>query len=216
MKRLLALVSVCTLVLSVARADVAPKPKLIVAIAVDQYSGDLFNEYRSSYLHGMSTLMQGVVFPHGYQSHAATETCPGHSTILTGSHPSRSGIIANDWFDPNHERKTEKGETIHKIYCAEDPSASNVYGATVSAVSLKVPTLGDRLHAVHSDSLVVAVAGKDRSAMMMGGRTTDLSIWWNGKEYVSRKQPSAGAYSDAQLAQINDDAHQSAALHGTP
>jgi predicted AlkP superfamily pyrophosphatase or phosphodiesterase len=206
----LALVANCS-----ANADEPPKPQLIVAIAVDQYSSDLFNEYRSLYSHGLATLTQGVVFPHGYQSHAATETCPGHSTILTGSHPSRTGIVANDWFDPNHERKTEKGETIHKIYCAEDPSASDVYGATVSAVSLKVPTLGDRLHVVHPDSLVVAVAGKDRAAMMMGGHTTDLSIWWNGKEYVSRKQPSTQAYSDVRLAQINDEAHRSAALHGT-
>ena len=216
MKRVSALLSLCAIAVSVARADTAPKPQLIVAIAVDQYSGDLFNEYRSVYSHGMATLMQGVVFPHGYQSHAATETCPGHSTILTGSHPSRTGIIANDWFDPKHERKNSKGQTIHKIYCAEDPGASDVYGATVSAVSLKVPTLGDRLHAVHPDSLVVAVAGKDRAAMMMGGHTTDLSVWWNGKEYVSRKQSSAQAYSDARLAQINDEAHQSIALHGMP
>jgi hypothetical protein len=172
-------------------ADTPPKPKLIVTIVVDQYSADLFSEYRSLYRHGLATLTQGVVFPHGYQSHAATETCPGHSTVLTGAHPSRTGIVANDWFDPKRERKNAKGETIHKIYCAEDPSASDVYGSTVSAVNLKVPTLGDRLHAVHGDSLVVAVAGKDRSAMMLGGHTTDLSVWWNGKEFVARKAASA-------------------------
>src|SRR3954465_16026204 len=126
MKRLLAVLLVYALSFGFAQTQTSPKPHLIVAIAVDQYSGDLFNEYRSLYTHGLATLTQGVVFPHGYQSHAATETCPGHATILTGSHPSRSGIIANDWCDPNHERKTEKGETIHKIYCAEDQSASNV------------------------------------------------------------------------------------------
>lgn len=42
---------------------------------------------------------EGAVFPRGYQSHAATETCPGHSTILTGGSPARTGIIANHWFD---------------------------------------------------------------------------------------------------------------------
>ena len=41
----------------------------------------------------------GAAFRNGYQSHAATETCPGHSTILTGDHPSRTGIIANVWTD---------------------------------------------------------------------------------------------------------------------
>ena len=39
-------------------------------------------------------LSQGALFPQAYQSHAATETCPGHSTILTGSHPARTGIVA--------------------------------------------------------------------------------------------------------------------------
>ena len=34
---------------------------------------------------------RGTVFRNGYQSHAATETCPGHSTILTGDHPARTG-----------------------------------------------------------------------------------------------------------------------------
>jgi predicted AlkP superfamily pyrophosphatase or phosphodiesterase len=199
----------------IARADEAPAPKLIVTIVVDQYSADLFSEYRSLYRHGLATLAQGVVFPHGYQSHAATETCPGHSTVLTGAHPSHTGIIANDWMDPNHVRKTSKGGPIHRIYCAEDPSASDVYGSTVSAVNLKVPTLGDRLHAVHSDSLVVAVAGKDRAAMMLGGHTTDLSVWWNGREFVARKGPSAKAYSDERLAQINEEARRSAALHAT-
>jgi predicted AlkP superfamily pyrophosphatase or phosphodiesterase len=77
----------------------APKPKLVVAISVDQYSADLFAEYRQTYVDGMKRLAQAIVFPSGYQSHAATETCPGHSTILTGSHPARTGIVANDWYD---------------------------------------------------------------------------------------------------------------------
>ncbi len=215
MKCVSALAVLCPLIMGVADADTMPKPRLIVAIAVDQYSADLFNEYRGLYTHGLATLTQGVVFPHGYQSHAATETCPGHSTILTGAHPSRTGIVANDWLDPEHDRKNQKGETIHKVYCAEDPRASDVYGATVSAVSLKVPTLGDRLHALHSGSMVVAVAGKDRAAMMLGGHTTDLSIWWDGKEFVARKQRSAQAYSEQHLVQINDEAHQSISLHAT-
>jgi hypothetical protein len=32
--------------------------------------------------------------------HAANETGPGHSVILSGMHPSHSGIVANEWWDP--------------------------------------------------------------------------------------------------------------------
>lgn len=63
----------------------------------------------------MRRLANGIVFPSGYQSHAATETCPGHSTILTGSHPSRRGIIANSRFDPAVSRGPSGS---YEVYCA--------------------------------------------------------------------------------------------------
>src|ERR1700691_5311455 len=81
-------------------AAAAPvQPRLIVAISVDQFSADLFAEYRPLYMAGLRRLSGGAVFPSGYQSHAATETCPGHSTILTGAHPARAGIIADKWIN---------------------------------------------------------------------------------------------------------------------
>ena len=86
--------------------SVAPtaRPKLVVVISVDQLSADLFAEYRGLYTGGMRRLAQGAVFPAGYQSHAATETCPGHATILTGDRPGRAGIIANNWYDQSAAR----------------------------------------------------------------------------------------------------------------
>ena len=77
----------------------SPPPKLLVVISVDQFSADLFDEYRPQFTGGLARLASGTVFRNGYQSHAATETCPGHSTILTGDHPARTGIIANTWID---------------------------------------------------------------------------------------------------------------------
>src|SRR3954454_10606883 len=74
------------------------KPTLVVAIAVDQFSAGVFDQYRNHFTGGLHRMIQaGAVFPNGYQSHAATETCPGHSTLLTGKHPSSTGIIANEW-----------------------------------------------------------------------------------------------------------------------
>jgi hypothetical protein len=87
----------------VAQSAPAPEPtappKLVVAISIDQFSADLFAQYRQHFTGGFARLTQGAVFPSAFQSHAATETCPGHSTLLTGAHPSRTGIIANNWFD---------------------------------------------------------------------------------------------------------------------
>lgn len=163
-----------------APAPAAP-PKLIVTISVDQFSADLFAGYRPYFTGGLARMARGVVFSSGYQSHAATETCPGHSTILTGARPSRTGIVANDWVDLKAARKDTT------IYCAEDErvpgSTSDTY--TVSPVHLLVPTLGDRMKAANPATRVVSVAGKDRAAVMMGGRTADHTYWWGGKGFVS-------------------------------
>ena len=105
------------LVAGAAVADM-PKPKLIIAISVDQFSANLFDEYRPSFTGGLKRLSSGIAFNNGYQSHAATETCPGHSTILTGDHPARTGIIANNWLDLDVKRE-DKG-----IYCVEDEAAA--------------------------------------------------------------------------------------------
>ncbi|WP_447760580.1 alkaline phosphatase family protein [Sphingopyxis panaciterrae] len=152
-----------------------PPPKLIVMIAVDQFSADLFAEYRSHFTAGLARLASGAVFPSGYQSHGATETCPGHSTILTGNHPAHTGIIANNFFDLSTSREDKR------LYCAEDEtvagtsSGSGKYAASVN--HLLVPTLGDLMKARDPNAQVVSVAGKDRAAIMMGGRKADELMW---------------------------------------
>jgi predicted AlkP superfamily pyrophosphatase or phosphodiesterase len=156
-------------------------PKLIVAISVDQFSADLFDEYRPRFAGGMARLASGTVYRNGYQGHNATETCPGHSTILTGSRPSRTGIIANTWFDLTQTRSDKA------VYCAEDErvpgSSSSKY--TVSPLHLKVPTLGERMKAANPASRSVAVAGKDRAAVMMSGQRPDQRWYWDGKKYAT-------------------------------
>lgn len=153
----------------------SPPPKLIIAISVDQFSADLFAEYRSHYTGGLARLASGVVFPAGYQSHGATETCPGHSTILTGNHPAHTGIIANNYFDLSVARSDKR------VYCAEDetvPDTSSGGGKYAASVNhLMVPTLGDLMKARDPKAQVVSVAGKDRAAIMMGGRKADELMW---------------------------------------
>ena len=158
-------------------APAAPRaaPKLIIAISVDQYSADLFSEYRQLYTGGLARMAGGVVFPQGFQSHGNTETCPGHSTILTGSYPARTGIISNNWFDQSLTRDDKK------VYCSEDPTVPGTSSAaghySTSNHYLRVPTLGDRMIAANAATQVVSVAGKDRAAIMMGGHRAQ-ELWW--------------------------------------
>ena len=176
-------------------APLPTAPRLIVAISVDQFSADLFAQYRQHFTGGLRRLSEGVVFPSGYQSHAATETCPGHSTILTGSRPARTGIVANNWFDLTAAREDKN------IYCAEDErvpgSTSEKY--TVSPLHLKVPALGDHMKRANPASRVAVAAGKDRAAIMMGGYAPDQRFWWGGKEFTGEGRPGPAEA----LAQVN-------------
>lgn len=161
-------------------APTAP-PKLVVAIAVDQYSADLFAQYREHYTGGLARLLHGAVFPSTFQSHAATETCPGHSTLLTGVHPARTGIIANNWFDPGLARADKR------VYCAEDETdpASTSSAPVVAPVHLRVPTLGEWMKRADPASRNVAVSAKDRAVMMMGGHNIDQAWWYLKGQFVT-------------------------------
>jgi len=168
-------------------AEATPRPKLVVMISVDQFSADIFAEYRGRYTQGFKRLADGAVFPSGYQSHGATETCPGHSTLLTGSRPARTGIIANNWFDLSLPRPDKR------VYCAEDPAepGSSSEDYVPATQYLKVPTLGDRMKRANPADRVVSVAGKDRAAIMRGGHATDQIWFWGGKGFVTLKDHAA-------------------------
>ena len=182
--------------------EAASQPKLVVAISVDQFSANLFDEYRNSFTGGLKRLTNGVVFPSGYQAHSSTETCPGHSTIMTGVHSGRAGSIKRD-------DKT--------VYCAEDErvegtSFGDITAATqgeyiASAWHLLVPTLGERLKKISPESRNVAVAGKDRAALMMGGKQVDEIYWWKGKGFSTlegrKSLPSVAALNEAIAGQID-------------
>jgi len=78
----------------------AAKPKLVVAIIVDQFRYEYLQRFGADYHAGFKRLMdQGAVMDNAHYIHAGTETAPGHSTFLSGATPSISGIIANEWYD---------------------------------------------------------------------------------------------------------------------
>jgi predicted AlkP superfamily pyrophosphatase or phosphodiesterase len=159
---------------SAAGATPAPeKPRLVVAISIDQFAGGLFDQYRNRFGYGFKRFIdQGVVYPNGYQSHASTETCPGHSTLLSGRHPSGTGIVANSWID------TQSGAAV---YCVEDAGVV-VPGRPKTPrgpANLRASTLGEWLRAANPASRTVSLSGKDRGAITMAGHTPDAVFWWD-------------------------------------
>lgn len=167
-------------------ATPAPRPRLIVAIVMDQFRADYLTRFESRFLPartqkgelgGFEYLKsQGAYFPQGQYDILQSMTAPGHTTVLTGSYPYQSGIPLNEWYD---------AQTQKKVYCTDDPG-SQLVGSTpskskrgVSPLNLIATTVGDELKNAGFPSRVISIALKDRAAVLMGGHRADLALWFD-------------------------------------
>ncbi|WP_299175386.1 alkaline phosphatase family protein [uncultured Brevundimonas sp.] len=172
------------------RAALTP-PRLIVTIVVDQFSANLFDQYRGRYTGGLRRMAdQGLVSINGYQAHGLTETCPGHATVLTGVHPTEAGVPANDWID---------GKTGKEVYCLAAPANHLAHGrddsdnGPVGPDQLRATTLGDWLKDVSPDSKVFAVSGKDRGAINLAGHQGQAFWFTDGFGLTTYVEPGRTA-----------------------
>ncbi|NDK56913.1 alkaline phosphatase family protein [Pontibacter sp. BT213] len=160
-------------------ATTIDRPKLVVGIVVDQMRYDFLYRYWDKYGNdGFKKLLQkGYSFENANYSYVPTYTAPGHASIYTGSVPSVNGIIANSWFD------RETGKTM---YCVEDKTVKTV-GSTskageMSPKNLLSTTITDQLKlATNKRSKVIAVALKDRGAVLPGGYMADGAYWFDSE-----------------------------------
>jgi len=157
------------------QARPAGRPRLVLAIVIDQFRYDYLLRFRSDYHSGIARLLEnGAVFTDAHYLHATTVTAVGHSTFLSGAPPSVSGIIANEWYD------RPSGTTVTSV---SDPDTRMVGGIPGSPGSsphrLLVSTVGDELKITNGASKVISVSIKDRSAILPGGHMADAAYWYD-------------------------------------
>jgi predicted AlkP superfamily pyrophosphatase or phosphodiesterase len=156
-------------------------PRLVLVLAIDQMRFDYLTRFSPLYEGGLRLLLdRGAVFSNANYRHSPTETGPGHSVILSGAHPSHSGIVANEWYDA-HLKKV--------VNVVDDGTQRPVGGEGRSASPLNSLsfTVGDVLKQTRPQSRVVSVSLKDRSAILMGGRRADAAYWYEvpGGNFIS-------------------------------
>ena len=165
----------------------AASPRLVVVVAVDQLRKDRLTTAMPG---GLGRLLRsGRNFVDSSLDHGVTNTCPGHSVIVTGVQPGRAGIAGNDFVD---------NQSWQSRYCVADdnPDARVLNGeGGRSPRLLKVDTLGDWLKAEQPKARVFSVSGKDRAAVVMGGQHPDGVFWYNAKA----RQFTSSTYYQAAL-----------------
>jgi predicted AlkP superfamily pyrophosphatase or phosphodiesterase len=155
----------------------AEKPKLVVALAVDQFRYDYLLRFRVEYKQGLDRLLtRGAVFSNAFYEHFPTVTAIGHSTYMSGATPAISGIVANDWFD------RDAGKTVTSV---SDDSVKMLGGDGDGGASphrLLVSTVGDELKMSNgARSRVIGLSLKDRSAILPAGHMADGAFWFDEK-----------------------------------
>lgn len=166
--------------LSTVNTSIPNKPKLVLGIIVDQMRFDYLYRYQNRYSEGgfKRLIREGINCVNAHYPYAPTVTAAGHASVYSGSVPAIHGIVGNDWTDPN---------TGKKVYCTEDADVQGVgvsgSSGQMSPKNLWTSTITDQLKiAQNFKSKTIAIALKDRGAILPGGHTADGAYWFDSKE----------------------------------
>ena len=137
-------------------------PKLVITLVVDQMRPDLLTRFDDLYTGGFRWLMDhGIWFTDTHHEHSYTATGPGHFAIGSGQYPGRVGVIGNSFYDRDLQKN---------VNCVEDPNARVVgaeEGKARSYSRYNTTGLGDWVKSSFSNSKVISIGGKDRTAVLL-------------------------------------------------
>jgi predicted AlkP superfamily pyrophosphatase or phosphodiesterase len=166
-----------SVLLAAALLSAAPqRPKLLVAITIDQFRYDYLTRFRPEFKAGFNRLLtKGAVFTNANYIHFPTVTAVGHSTFLSGATPGISGIVGNDWWDREEKKR---------VTSVSDPK-TKLLGGTGDGCSprrLLVSTVGDELKLANGNkSRVIGISLKDRGAILPAGHMANGAYWFDLK-----------------------------------
>ena len=153
------------------------KPKLVVGITVDQMKQEYLYRFWDRYGDdGFKKIInEGHMFVDAHYSYRPTYTAPGHASIYTGTTPAVHGIVGNDWYDKEIEKR---------VYCVQDDSVTTV--GSESAAGKMSPhrmissTISDEIKlSTGMNGKAIGISIKDRGAILPAGHSADAAYWYD-------------------------------------
>lgn len=145
-------------------------PRLVVLVVVDQLRGDYLDRMGARLTGGLGRIRRNsVFFVNGRHGHALLETAPGHATLASGRFPTHTNIVSN-----------ERG-VIDPAYPVIDSDREGASPARFVGTALY-----DWLRAADSAAAAVTVSRKDRSAILLAGRSPAETVWYGGAHGFTR------------------------------
>ena len=154
-------------------ATTPTKPRLIVNIVVSQMRYDFLSRFEKGFEEGgfKCFMREGTSYEESYYNYMLTTTAASLATMTTGANPSIHGVAGDYWIDYTTGRKVDLiyDRSMRGLDCDDGRGC-------YSNANLVVPTFGDALKDYSPDSRVVTVACDPKSAVVMGGHTSD--VYW--------------------------------------
>lgn len=159
------------------RAADTARPKIIVAVVVDQLRADYLERFQHQFVEGGFRLLTegGAHMTFAHYDYFPTVTAPGHASVFSGAPPAIHGIIGNEWYDKTLRKQT---------YCCGDATVTGV-GTTgkegqMSPRKFIGGNFADELR-LRFKSKVVGISIKDRGAILPAGRQPAGAFWFEAK-----------------------------------
>jgi phosphonoacetate hydrolase len=157
-------------------AAATPAPKLVVVISVDQFSADLFAEYRGQLHRRPRAAGVGGRLPLGLSGARRDRDLPGPFDDPDGQPPRAYRDRREPLFRPVGGARRQEASTAPRTRASQAAARArtnmrrrwSICSSRRSATWMK---------ARDPKAQVVSVAGKDRAAIMMGGRKADELMW---------------------------------------
>lgn len=174
MKKLLTSILTLLSIAGVQSQDVAPSPKLVVGITIDQLRTDYIEAFAPLFEEsGFKRLWrEGRVYKHTNYGFSNIDCASAVATIHTGTTPSMHGIVAERWMNLS---------TLQPESCVDDPAYMGNYTVrNTSPNKLLTSTLSDELKiSTKNKAYTFSIAPTAEAALFSAGHLSDGAFWLN-------------------------------------
>ena len=165
-------------------------PRLLVLVIIDQLPSWSFDRSLPQLHGGLAEIARrSVRFTRVELPYSNTFTASGHAAIATGAPPRLTGIVANEWHhDSALETAGGTDDRDSPLFGPHPPPGGE------SSRQLRVEGVADMLeHATGGRARTVAIALKDRAAILAIGKKPDIVIWWDSNQKMMTSSKLYGA-----------------------
>lgn len=155
------------------------RPKLVIGLVVSEMRYDYINRYWDKFGDGgiKKLVSNGTFCKNAHHDYLISESATGFATISTGAYPDGHGIVSDFWYDRLRD------EIIYSIFDKDAQTLGGAYeSGQFSPKNLHSSTLSDEVKISNKfQSKVVSVSLDPRAAVISGGHTADIALWYDDK-----------------------------------